>query len=363
VIQKRTHNRAAHVVIDRSAISHNLARVKALVPNSKVMAVIKANGYGHSMAAASQALLEADEFAVTGLDDVSILRNMGVMKPITMLSSSFDVSDLNQMSANSVRPVIYDQEQFSLLSQLDKSAALDIWLKLDTGMGRLGLSIEDAELNIPKLLNNAGIRSISLMTHLANADSPQHPATQKQIDVFLSFAQGYALQELSILNSAGIVSFGKHAQHIVRPGILLYGISPNEQDSTEELGLKPAMSFNSELISVKRLPSGSAIGYGSSYSLDSDTRIGVIACGYADGYPRHAPSGTLVMVNNMLVPIIGRVSMDLITVDLGEMRAEIGDPVCLWGADNPIEQVAEASGTIAYELLCSITERVERIVI
>lgn len=358
-----SNTRAAHIVIDRAAMSHNLNRVRELTPNAKIMAVIKADGYGHSMVVAAAALASADEFAVTGLDDVERLRTSGVSKPITMLSANFCLGDLNQMSANLVRPVIYDYEQLSLLSEISSSAALDLWLKLDTGMGRLGFAAQDLPAIVEKLSNCAGINSISLMTHLANVDNPHHPSNQAQISAFLEIAKTDSFDELSILNSAGVVAFSDQAQDVVRPGVMLYGVSPQAGKSAENLGLKPAMTFKSALISVKQLAAGSPIGYGSRYTLDSDTRIGVVACGYADGFPRHAPSGTLVLVNGMFVPIIGRVSMDLITVELGEMQAAVGDPVTLWGPDNPVESIAEAAGTIAYELLCSITQRVERIII
>jgi alanine racemase len=358
-----SNNRAVHVLIERAAIEHNLQRVREWVPSAKVMAVIKADGYGHGMEAAAAALANADEFAVSSLDGVARLRKQGVDKPITMLSATFTVDDLNAMAAQKVRPVIYDLAQLAALSELDQAADLDCWLKIDTGMGRLGLCIDDAHLIAPRLLAQGGIKSVSAMTHLANADSPDHPSNQRQIKSFLKFAEQYQFSQLSIMNSAGTVAFAEQAQHIVRPGISLYGVSPQLGVSAQSLGLRSAMTFKSKLISVKRLPVGSPIGYGSRYALDADSRIGVIACGYGDGYPRHAPSGTPVLINGMYVPLIGRVSMDLITVDLGALKAEVGDHAILWGADNPVEIIAEMSGTIAYELVCGITPRVERIVI
>ncbi len=357
------NNRAAHVVIDRVAMQHNLRQVRALTPNAKIMAVIKADGYGHSMEVVAHALNAADEFAVTALDDVKRLRSQGISKPLTMLSATFDVAQLNKMSAQSVRPVIYDLSQLTTLSQVSPNAELDIWLKIDTGMGRLGLCIEDAHRVATRLINQLGIRSVSAMTHLANADNPDHPSNQRQIKQFLKFAEGHGFSELSIMNSAGCVAFPDASRDIVRPGVILYGISPQLGTSAADLSLKPAMTFKSKLISVKRLPVGSPIGYGSRYTLDTDSRIGVIACGYADGYPRHAPSGTLVLVNGMYVPLIGRVSMDLITVDLGELPVKVGDEAILWGENIPIENLAEACGTIAYELMCGVTQRVERVVI
>jgi alanine racemase len=371
VSYQTSNSRAAHVVIDSAAIEHNLTQVATIVPSAKVMAVVKADGYGHGMEVAAKALANADEFAVSSLDDVKRLRSQGFDKPITMLSATFDVDDLNSMSAQKVRPVIYDLAQLPTLVELSEKAELDLWLKIDTGMGRLGLCIDDAHLIAARLLSQTGVNSVSAMTHLANADDPDHPNNQRQIKRFLKFAEPYNFSQLSIMNSAGTLAFPQQANSMVRPGLILYGVSPQLSPqlspklgvSAQPLDLRPAMTLKSKLISVKRLPVGSPIGYGSRYTLDSDSRIGVISCGYADGYPRHAPSGTPVLINGMYVSLIGRVSMDLITVDLGEVRAEVGDDVILWGADNPIEVIAEMSDTIAYELLCGITSRVERIVI
>ena len=201
------------------------------------------------------------------------------------------------------------------------------------------------------------------MTHLANADNADHPSNQAQIDAIIALSEQFEFEQLSIANSAGLINFKNSQADQVRPGIMLYGISPIADKSASELGLKPVMTFKSKLISVKQLPAGSAVGYGSTYSLEVNSRIGVVACGYGDGYPRHAPSGTLVLVNGFYVPIIGRVSMDMITIDLGELPAQVGDEVILWGEDNPIEEVAASAGTIAYELCCGILPRVERVII
>lgn len=357
------NNRATHITISREAIKHNLQRVRELVPNTRVMAVIKADGYGHNMKVVADALANADEFAVTGLDDLAQLRAQGITKQVTMLSSRFTVDDLNAMASLNVRPVVYDLDQLSELKKLDQSANLDLWIKVDTGMGRLGFSLEDAPLVAARLLAHDGVNSVSAMTHLSSADDTDQPSTLRQIKAFKKFTEEFDFKQLSILNSAGVVGFAESACDVVRPGVILYGVSPQLGTSAETLNLKAAMEFKSELISVKRLPAGSPIGYGSTYALDCDSRIGVISCGYADGYPRHAPNGTPVLINGMYVPLIGRVSMDLITVDLGDVSAEVGDMATLWGADNPVESIAEMSGTIGYELLCGITARVQRIVI
>jgi len=361
VTQIRSNSRAAHVLLDSSAYRHNLARVRELTPSAKVMAVIKADGYGHGMRSAALALESAEEFAVTCLDDVARLSMREFNKPMTLLSGRFATDKLNQMSADQLRPVIYDYAQLASIEAINADAILDIWLKVDSGMGRLGFSLDDATILVGRLQSVEGIRSISAMTHLANADVPAHPENDRQLAAFAEFCANHPFREVSVLNSAGICAFASSAGDIVRPGLMLYGISPVQGKTSIDLGLKPVMTFKSELISVRQLPAGSAIGYGSTYTLDTDSRIGVVACGYGDGYPRHAVNGTPVLVNGMLAPLIGRVSMDLLTVDLGQVSAQVGDEVVLWGADNPIETVAESAGTIAYELTCGITSRVERI--
>lgn len=355
--------RQTWVHINTAALQHNIQRIRELAPNSKIMAVIKADGYGHNMETVAEALnTHADEYGVNGLDDVIRLRDLGVDKPLTVLSSKLNLTILTQLAKLQARATIYDLSQLAVLEQLNTEQKISIWLKIDTGMGRLGILPEDLPQVMARLNKNQSIGSISLLTHLANADHPEHRSNQQQIELFSTLAAQYEFAELSILNSAGLVSFSQYAFDFVRPGIMLYGISPSSGMSAEQLGLQAVMTFKSELISVKRLSAGSAVGYGSAYVLDEDTVIGIVGCGYGDGYPRHAPTGTPVLVNGLLVPLIGRVSMDMICVDLGQIRAKVGDQVVLWGEGNPIEVIAEYAGTIAYELCCGILPRVERIV-
>ncbi len=360
---KLKQNRAVCVEINRAAFTHNLNVVKALTPNAAVMAVIKADGYGHGMEVTADSLAGADEFAVNSLDDVQRLRAHGVTKALTVLSADLNTEHLNQLTELNVRPVFYDLAQLMVFEQVDANANLSIWLKVDTGMGRLGVLPSDLPFVYQRLSKIDGISSINVMTHLANADNINHSSNQEQIDSFNEQLDLFSFEQASVLNSAGVVNFATEQADFVRPGIMLYGISPVSGKSASDLGLKPVMTFKSKLISVKQLPAGSAVGYGSSYSLEVNSRIGIVACGYGDGYPRHAPSGTLVLVNGFYVPLVGRVSMDMLTVDLGELPAEVGDEVVLWGPDNPIEDVAKAAGTIGYELCCGILPRVERVII
>lgn len=359
----QTQHRATHVVIDTSAYKHNLQVVRELTPAAKVMAIIKADGYGHGMELAADALQGADEFGVTCQDDAERLRLHGVSKPLTLLSSRFSHDDLATFGAKRWRPVIYDFSQLAAFDSLPASAGLEVWLKIDTGMGRLGFSLSEADDVAQRLISNIGVKSVSLMTHLANADQPDHPSNRYQFERFDRFRQKHQFAELSILNSAGCVGFAEHAHDLVRTGLILYGIPPQSGAQAMALPLKPVMTFKSALLSVRTIAAGSPIGYGSTYTLEQDTQVGVIAAGYGDGYPRHAPSGTPVFVNGAFVPLIGRVSMDLITVDLGTCDAKVGDEVVLWGPENPIEIIALKADTIAYELACGITARVERIII
>jgi len=355
--------RPVSVHIDTAALQHNIKVTRDSAPNSAIMAVIKADGYGHGMEAVATVIDDfADEYAVNSLDDVLRLRNSGFDKTLTVLSASLDSQSLEQFSRLNTRVTLYDLTQLSIIEEIASDQKLSIWLKVDTGMGRLGILPDDFDVVMHRLSKVDGLSDISLMTHLANADQVDHPANQQQIKLFDELAGKYNFKQTSILNSAGIVSFSESAKDITRPGIMLYGISPKLGVSAEQLNLKPVMTFKSELISVKRLTAGSSIGYGGAYVLDQDSRIGIIACGYGDGYPRHARHGTPVLINDILVPLIGRVSMDMICVDLGDIAAKVGDSVTLWGEGNPIEVIAEYADTISYELCCGILPRVERIV-
>ncbi len=358
-----SHSRPVQVHINTAALQHNSQRVRELVPNSKIMAVIKADGYGHGMEIVADALSSSvDEFAVNSLDDVLRIRNAGFDKAITVLSANFNKQQLLELVKLNARITLYDSTQLPVLASLDEKLNLSIWLKVDTGMGRLGFLPEELPNTLDQVNKIKAVSNISLMTHLANADQVDNPASGKQIDVFNELAAVNQFTELSILNSAGVLALPEYALQRVRPGIMLYGISPLVNQSAEQLGLQAVMTFKSKLISIRRLPAGSSIGYGSTYVVDDDTRIGVIACGYGDGYPRHAPTGTPVLINGLIVPLIGRVSMDMICVDLNNITAKVGDDAILWGEGNPVEVVADYAQTIAYELVCGILPRVERIV-
>ncbi len=354
--------------LNSRALADNLRRVREMVPNSKVMAVIKANGYGHGMQLAAEALAAADEYAVTCMEDVERLKKWGMQKPVTLLSARFDAQDLGNFATQGIRPVVYDYEHLEAFAELKADANVNVWLKVDTGMGRLGFHADELFTVYRNLRSNQGVGSISLMTHLANADQPERKKNSEQFDAFqgiLSRARELELEfeDISLLNSAGVVSFPEHGRDYVRPGMMLYGVSPTADQPSHQLGLTPVMNLKSTVISVRRMPAGSTIGYGSTYTLDADSRIAYVGCGYGDGYPRHAQNGTPVMVNGLIVPLVGRVSMDIIAVDVGELAICVGDTVELWGENNPVENVAAAAGTIAYELTCGVTSRVTRVIV
>ncbi len=355
--------RPVQVVIDRTAIKHNLAKIQALANGAKIIAVIKADAYGHGLEVVAKQLKDVDEFAVNSMDDVQRLRVAGIDKPLHLLSALFDGEQLCMMIRQNVSPVIYDWEQLAILEQLDTEHQLSVWIKVDTGQGRLGFMPEDLPDVIKRVNACTAIAKCSLMSHLSYADTPEHPSNQQQLKLFKQLLNKHQFSRASLLNSGGLVSFSDATFDCVRPGIMLYGISPTIDKTAVDLGLHAVMTFKSKLLSVKRMPSGSSIGYGGTYTLDSDSRVGIVACGYGDGYPRHASNGTPVLINGLIVPLIGRVSMDLLAVDLGELPAEVGDEVILWGAGNPVEEVAKAAGTIAYELCCGILPRVERVVV
>jgi alanine racemase len=350
--------RATRAVINLSALRHNLSLVRRYAPDSRIMAIIKANGYGHGSVAVAQALQQADAFGVACLDEAITLREAGIAQPIVLLEGVVHAADLNLVRGYQLELVIHHSQQISLLEQTSGSA-IPVWLKLDTGMHRLGVAPTQVREMLHRLAQlETGAEPVRLMTHLANADDRQDTTTSQQLTCFDAATADLKLQT-SIANSAGILAWPDSHRDWVRPGIMLYGVSPFVDSSAAEHELQPVMSLQSELIAVNQQKKGEPVGYGGSYRCPDDMPVGVVAIGYGDGYPRHAPSGTPVLVNGQRVPLIGRVSMDMICVDLrAEPEARIGDPVVLWGSDLPVEEIASQAGTIGYELLCQVTQRV-----
>ncbi len=353
-------SRPIRAYIDCDAARHNLQRVRALSGQAKIMAVVKANGYGHGVERVAQSLLEADAFAVASIDEALELRRSGVLHPIVLLEGVFSTEEFSSVAQEGLGVVLHSWQQLQMLEASQLSLPIVIWIKIDTGMHRLGFAPNEIERVWQRLhaLSNI-IASIGLMTHFAAADEPNSVLSEVQLSRFNAVRQSLPdTLPISMANSAAIVHLPQAHGDWVRPGIMLYGVSPCDV-SADDLGLRPVMTLVSRVIAVKTVLAGECIGYGGRWCVPVDTRIAVIAVGYGDGYPRHAPSGTQVLVNGQLVPLVGRVSMDMITVDVSELPSvAVDDPVVLWGEGLPVAQLAQQAGTISYELLCGVTKRV-----
>lgn len=349
---------AAYALVEVAALQHNLLRVRQLAPGAKIMAVVKANGYGHGLTRVAAALKGVDAFAVARVDEGVRLRQAGIETRIAVLEGFTGAEELELHCRYRLESVIHAQEQLELLGASLAAERLPVWLKLDTGMNRLGFPVRDFKAVFERLGRCGGLGPVHLMTHLSHADDLEDERTRRQIASFREVAKDFE-GECSIANSAGILGWEDARADWVRPGVMLYGVSPFPESSGKEIGVRPAMSLHSRVIAVKPLEAGDSVGYGGEWICSEATRLGVIAVGYGDGYPRHARHGTPVLVNGRRVPLVGRVSMDMIAVDLGRCpEARPGDPVVLWGEELPVEEVARCADTIPYTLLCGITQRV-----
>lgn len=349
----------AQAVIDRKALRHNLVRVREAAPGSRVLAVIKANGYGHGAVRVAQALTDADAFAVACVSEAQELRAAGIMQPLVLLEGVFSPKDLQWASLNRCECVVHTGEQVELLESTAPEWPVTVWLKVDSGMHRLGVVPGHATKTAARLRACDAVGGVRLMTHLACADDRADSTTERQLQTF-DRAVSTLDAEHSIANSAAVLAWPASHRDWVRPGIMLYGSSPFPEADGSDLNLRPAMTLRTRLIAVQRRRRGDAIGYGAGYRCPEDMPVGVAAVGYGDGYPRHAPAGTPVLVNGQRAALIGRVSMDMICIDLrAQPDARIGDPVIVWGEGLPVDEVARHAGTISYELLCRVSQRVE----
>jgi alanine racemase len=354
-------SRPLRAVIHTQSLQHNLERVREFAPSSKVMAVIKADGYGHGITTVASTLKQADALAVASIDEaLQIKQSVPDSPPICLLEGVFRIDELNEVFNSGFALVLHNEEQVRYLESSQTDKPVPVWLKIDTGMNRLGIDANSFEDLFKRLQSCSSVSEIGLMTHFACADDAQNSMTKTQLQQF-EHAIGSKTAERSAANSAGIVQWPDSHFEWVRPGIMLYGSSPVLGKTAGELGLKPVMSLESELVALHPVKKGDSVGYGAMWIAERDTTIGVVACGYGDGYPRHARSGTPVLVNNQRQSLVGRVSMDMITVDIGDQpRAKIGDPVVLWGEGLSVDEIAASADTISYELLCQVTRRVER---
>ncbi len=369
--------------LDLSALENNL-RVARRATSARIMSVIKADGYGHGLMRAADALAATDGYALLDLADAVRLREAGYRQTILLLEGFFSAEELPVIAEYDLTCVIHSPWQIALLDAYPASGSLDVWLKVNSGMNRLGFAPQQVAQSMEQLRRHRAVREITLMTHFANADEARGIA--EPLALFNDLAAPYRVAR-SLANSAALLRYPEAHGDWVRPGIMLYGASPfapdiGEQFSAQQLGLKPAMTLSSRIIATQDLRAGDEVGYGALFRADHPMRIGIVACGYADGYPRSAPcgrvepeapgtrrptlggwNGTPVLVDGQRTRTVGRVSMDMLCVDLSTLPgADVGSPVVLWGEGMPIEEVARAAGTVSYELMCALTTRVPVVV-
>jgi alanine racemase len=349
-------SRPIQATIFAAALRHNYAAAKSCAQRSKVLAVVKANAYGHGLERVANAIQDADGFAILEIEGALALRENFPDKPIVLLEGFFDAEDLRLAAAANLACAIHNEAQLRLLEAEKPNRPIDAYLKVNSGMNRLGFLPAAAMPALERLRRSGTTRSITLMTHFASSEVPG--GIQEAMRRFEAATKGVDLPR-TLANTGAIFSQPQAHADAVRLGIGLYGATPFADRPAATLGLRPAMTLASRLIAIQELEPGDAVGYGAQFRAERPMRIGVVACGYADGYPRHAPSGTPILVAGGRTGTVGRVSMDMITVDLTPVpHAVLGSPVVLWGDGMPVDEVAMAAGTVGYELLCGVTRRV-----
>ena len=351
--------RVARATVDTAALQHNLGQVRQRAPDARVMAVIKANAYGHGLVGCARALRQADALAVARMEEAVALREAGLENPVVLLEGVLDAAQLPLASALGLEIVVHSPEQLAMLEAAELERPLQAWLKLDTGMNRLGFPPEAARAIAARLAACGSVRpGLRLMTHLACADERDRQVTDTQLRRFAD-AVAELPGERSVANSAGLLWREDSHAEWVRPGLMLYGVSPFADQSGAELGLRPAMELMSTVIALREVHRGDRVGYGGVWTAREDSRLAILGIGYGDGYPRHLGSGAPVLVRGRRAPLAGRISMDMIAVDITLIPdVRVGDEVSLWGAGLPVEELAQMAGTIPYELLCGVTQRV-----
>lgn len=346
--------------INLAALAANLARVREKAPGTQVLAVVKANAYGHGLARVLPALDDADGLALLELDAALELRASHYTRRILLLEGFYAADELAEIGARRLAVVVHHPEQVRMLESTRLARPIEVFVKVNTGMNRLGLRPDSVGAAVERLSHCDSVAAMRLMTHLARAD--EEDGLKEQLTAFETACRGLPYPR-SIANSAGVIRYQEVGGDIVRPGIMLYGATPFPYDTAEMIGVQPVMTLRSQIIAVQSLKANESVGYGAAYTASRAHRIGVVACGYADGYPRHAPNGTPVLVCGRKVRLAGRVSMDMITVDLTDVpEATVGSPVVLWGEGLPVDDVASAASTVGYELLCAVTQRVPFVV-
>ena len=339
--------------IDLSALTFNLQLVKKIAKNSKIMAVLKANAYGHGLEESAKAIKSAEGIAILTIEEAVKIRNTGFKNTILLLEGLFNAEDIHQAEKLNLNLVLHNDQQIEYLNDVMLKNPINVHLKINTGMNRLGFPPDQVDYLIENLNANPNVSGITLMTHFATADEKE--GITKQLDCFNRVTNNYNFSS-SVANSAALYKFPEARLDWVRPGIMLYGASPFEDISAKKLEVKPVMSLISKIIAIQNVKKGQAVGYGKNFIAKQDMLIGIVACGYGDGYPRHAKTGTPVFVHNKLTTTVGRVSMDMLYVDLSKIdKASIGSKVEMWGNHISVDEVAQHSGTVGYELLCNIS--------
>ena len=354
-------------LIDRAALRANLATLRAAARGSRIMAVVKANAYGHGLVEVAESLEAADAFAVARLEEALTLRAAGIARPIVLLEGVFSGAQLEAAAGADLELVVHDPEQLGLLEGYRGHHRFVLWLKVNTGMNRLGFRIDAAEAVAGQLRGLVPApREIRLMTHLARADEPDSAMTVEQVLRFRELVArlhgpGYPAPVTSIGNSAGMLGWADARGDWVRPGLALYGASPLRSRTAAQLGLLPVMSLETTVIALRDVPRGESVGYGAGWQAPCDSRIAILAAGYADGLPRHLPNGVPIRLQSGTGLLVGRVSMDMCAVDVSALPGvRVGERAVLWGPGAPVEELAERAGTIAYEVLCGVAPRVGR---
>ncbi|RFA30474.1 alanine racemase [Alkalilimnicola ehrlichii] len=350
-------SRNTQAIVDLGALRHNFELARRSAPGSRVMAVIKANAYGHGVLPVAQTLSDAEAFAVTSVEEALPLREAGFAQPIVLLQGMYDDSELSLIGRLGCELVLHSLWQVELLERASLSRPVAVWLKVDSGMHRLGFDPALVRPMYERLRACNTVDRIGFLTHLAAADDRDSDYTEFQLREFERACAGLP-GERSIANSAGVLAWPRAHGDWLRPGVMLYGVSPFADGRDERPDLRPVMTLQSRLVAINACRRGDRLGYAGAYTCPENMAVGIVTAGYADGYPRHAGAKASVLLNGRRCPVLGRVSMDMLCVDLRGVEARIHDPVTLWGEGLPIEEVAELSGTIAYELLTKVTGRV-----
>lgn len=356
-------NRGTRAVINLAALQHNLSVVRRSASQSKVLAVVKADAYGHGLVPVARALAAAsDALGVATFEEGQALKQAGIDRPVLLMEGVLSASQLQQAAELGFHIVVHQPWQLAMLLEAKLSRPLVVWLKVDTGMHRLGIAAHGCALFWQQLQNSPSVTDVVLMSHLACADEPQHPLNQQQGALFAQLRQAVGARQASFANSAATLEYPDFHYEWVRPGLMLYGATPFEHAPAAERDLHPVMHLQSRIISRTRVAAGESVGYGATWTAAQDTDVAVVAIGYGDGYPRHLAADAQVLIQGLRCNILGRVSMDMITVDVSALpQAGPNTEVTLWGPGLPVEEVARWANTVNYELLCQVTGRVERV--